>query len=101
MVTRDNESRTRLALAAVCLAALGFLYFRALAGAAGSGTYGSFASPWRSIGSDLLMFALSGASLVLLAAFVRCGSMLQRTAAVLLAVLPLVVISHFVLWLLK
>lgn len=101
MVTADKEPRMRLALAAVCFAALGLLYFHALAGAAGFGTYGSFASPWRNVGSDFLMFALSGACLVLLSAFVRCGSMVQRTAAILLAVLPLVVISHFFLWLLK
>lgn len=91
----------RLTLAFVCFAALGFLYVRGLAGAAVSGTYSSFAHPWRSVGSDLLMFALCGACLVLLAVFVRCGSKLQRVAAVLLVMLPLLVISHFVLWLLK
>jgi hypothetical protein len=101
MITADKGHRMRLALAAVCFAALGYLCFRALAGAAGFGTYGSFASPWRNIGSDLLMFALSGACLVLLSTFVRCGSMLQRTVAIVLAVLPLVVISKFLLWLLK
>ena len=101
MVTADKEPKMRLALAAVCFAALGLLYFHAMAGAAAFGTYDAFARPWRSIGSDLLMFALSGACLVLLSAFVRRGSMLQRTAAILLAVLPLVVISHFSLWLLK
>jgi hypothetical protein len=101
MATADKEPRMRLALAAVCFAALGFLYFHALAGAAAFGTYDSFASPWRNIGSDLLMFALSGSCLVLLSAFVRCGSMLQRTAAILLAVLPLVIISQFLRWLLK
>jgi hypothetical protein len=95
MFTTDKESRMRLALAALCFAALGVLYFRAMAGAAGYGTYASLAGPWRNIGSDLLMFALSGACLVLLSAFVRGGSMLQRTAAILLAVLPVVVISHF------
>lgn len=101
MVTSDKEPWIRLAIAAVCFAALGFLYVRALAGAAVFGTYSSFASPWRNIGSDLLMFALCGACLVLLAAFVRCGSILQRAAAVLLAVLPMVIISHFIYWLLN
>jgi len=98
MVTADKEPKMRLALAAVCFAALGSLYLQAMAGASGFGTYGSFASPWRHVGSDLLMFALSGACLVLLSPFVRCGSMLQRTVAMVLAVLPLVVISHFLLW---
>ena len=101
MVTADKAAKMRLALAAVCFAGLGFLYFDAMAGADGFGTYGSLARPWRNIGVDLLMFALSGACLVLLSAFVRHGSMLQRTAAILLAVLPLVVISHIFLWLLK
>ena len=47
------------------------------------------------------MFGLCGASLVLLAAFLRSGSKRQRIVAVVLAALPLLVITHFFLWLLK
>ena len=100
MVASTKECWFRLALAFACFATLGFFYVQALAGAAVSGTYSSFAHPWRNIGSDVLMFGLCGASLVLLAAFLRSGSKLQRIAAVVLAALPLLVITHFFLWLL-
>ena len=101
MIAELKAPRVRLALAFVCFAALGLLYLRALAGAAVSGTDSSFAHPWRSISSDLLIFALCGACLVLLAAFLRCGSRLQRLTAGILATLPLFVLWHFIVWLLK
>jgi hypothetical protein len=101
MIADSRALRVRLGLAFGCFIVLGFLYVRALAGAAVFGTYSSFAHPWWNIGSDLLIFSLCGACLVLLASFTRYGSRLQRLAAVLLASLPLLVIGHFVLWLLK
>ena len=101
MVASAKESRLRLAVAFACFAALGLFYVQALSGAAIFGTYSSFARPWRNIGSDLLMFGLCGACLVLLAGFLRSGSKLQRIAAVVLAALPLLVITHFFLWLFK
>lgn len=101
MVASAKECGIRLALAFVCFATLGILYFQALAGASVSGTYSSFAHPWRNVGSDVLMFGLCGASLVLLAAFLRSGSKLQRIVAVVVVSVPLIVITHFLLWLVK
>src|ERR1043166_2665259 len=101
MVASAKESRVRLPPAFVCSIALGFFYVPAPAGAAAFGTYSSFAHPWANIDRDILIFALCGACLVLLTGFRRSGSKLQRTAAVLLAALPLLVIAHFILWLLK
>ncbi len=88
----------RLLAACACFIALGYLYVRALARGFIFGTYGSLADPWADIVPDLLIFGLCGASIVLLSAFIRHGSRLQRFAAVLLAALPLWVIAHFLLW---
>jgi hypothetical protein len=88
----------RLSAACACFIALGFLYVRALARGYVFGTYGSLAHPWSDIVPNLLIFGLCGASLVLLSAFIRRGSRLQRFSAVLLAALPLWVVVHFLLW---
>ena len=98
MTTVTKALRTRLLAACACFIALGSLYVRALARGFVFGTYGSLAHPWADILPDLLIFGLCGASIVLLSAFIRRGSRLQRFCAVVLAALPLWVIVHFLLW---
>lgn len=93
-----NALGIRLLAACACFIALGYLYARALARGFVFGTYNSLAHPWADILPELLIFGLCGACIVLLSAFIRHGSRLQRFGAILLVALPLWVLVHFLLW---
>ena len=98
-MSKDSKAlRARLFLGIVCCPVLGFLYVRALSRAFVFGTYGSYAHPWRDIPSDLLIFALCVAILIILSPFLRFGSRWQRFYACVAAALPLWVLGNFVLW---
>ena len=101
MIADSRALRARLVAACGCFVALALLYIPALAAAAVAGTYSSFVHPWRSVPLDVLMFGLSAASLVILSVFLRCGSSLQRLGAIVLAALPLWILGHFILCLLR
>jgi len=101
MIADSKSLRGRLVASCGCFVALSFLYIQALAGAFAFGTYGSLAHPWRSVPLDVLILSLSAASLVILSVLLRCGSRLQRLGAITLAALPIWVIGHFVVWLLR
>ena len=96
MIADSRALRVRLVVSCGCFVALSFLYIQALAGVFAFGTYGSLAHPWRSVPLDVLILSLSAASLVILSAFLCCGSRLQRLGAIMLAALPIWVIGHFV-----
>ena len=99
MNTDSKALGPRLLLASsVCCPVLAFLYVRALSGGFVFGTYSSFAHPWRDISSDLLIFVLCAAILVILSPFLRLGSRWQRVWACVTAALPLWVLGNFVLW---
>jgi hypothetical protein len=98
MSTNSKALRTRLFLSSVCCLVLASLYVRALSGGSVFGAYSSFAHPWRDIPSDLLIFALCAAILVILSPFLRLGSRWQRVCACVAAAPPLWVLGNFVLW---
>jgi len=101
MIADSRTPRVRLVASCGCFVVLSFLYIQALAGAFTFGTYGSLAHPWRSVPLDVLILSVSTASLVILSVFLRYGSRLQRLGAIMLAALPVCVIGHFVVWLLR
>jgi len=94
----EQSPRARLFLAAVSCLVLAYFYIRAISRGAVFGTYSSFAHPWRDVPSDLLIFALCAAILVLLRPFLRHGVRHQRIVACIGAVLPVWVIGNFILW---
>jgi hypothetical protein len=98
MNAETKALRARLFLASVWCPVLAYIYIRALSGAFVFGAYSSFAHPWRDIPSDLLIFALCAAILVILSPFLRLGSRWQRVCACVAAALPLWVLGNFVLW---
>ena len=101
MIADSRTLRARLIAACGCFIALGLLYIPAFAAASVAGTYSSFVHPWRSVPLDFLILGLSAASVVILSVFVRRGSCLQRLGATALAALPVWILVHFTLWLLR
>ncbi len=99
MSTDSKALRTRLFLGSVCCPVLAFLYLRELAAASVHGTYSSFSHPWHDVPSDLLIFSLCAAILVILSPFLRLGSRWERVCAGIAAALPLWVLGNFALWL--
>jgi hypothetical protein len=56
--------------------------------------------PWEKLGPDFLLFGLAAASLVCLAPLARRSEPpSHRVAGILLALLPVLVLGHFVTWL--
>jgi len=101
MIADSRALRSRLIAACGCFIALSLLYIPAFAAASVAGTYSSFVHPWRSIPLDLLILGLSAASVVILSVFVRRGSCLHRLGAIALGTLPVWILGHFTLWLLR
>ena len=99
MNAQPREVRIRLLMAAGLVVLLASVYVRALAIASVFGTFSGMVRPWQHVGTDFLLFSLAAASLVCLLPVVRCGPGAQRVMGWFLISLPLVVVAHFVIWL--
>src|SRR5579859_2126803 len=100
MSPQPNEVRIRLLISIGLVVVLASVYVRALAVATVYGTFSGMVRPWQRLGSDFLLFGLATASLVCLAPLARRSEpRSHRVAGILLALLPILVLGHFVTWL--
>jgi len=99
MNVRPFELRIRLLLATGLVVVLTSVYVRALAMASVFGTFSGMVRPWQHLGADLALFGLAAASVVCLVPVVAYGRSAQRIIGSLLMSLPLLVVGHFVIWL--
>lgn len=99
MIVQAKEIRVRLLLGIGLVVVLASVYVRALAVASVYGTFSGMVRPWQNVSTDFLLFALSAGALVCLSAVVRSGSRVHRIVGFLLATVPLLVLGHFITWL--
>jgi|SRR5690348_3084691 len=100
MSAQPNEIRIRLLVSIGLVVVLASVYVRALAMASVYGTFGGMVRPWQKLGPDFLLFGLAAASLVCLAPLARRGGHPSyRVAGIFLALLPVLVLGHFIIWL--
>jgi len=95
----SKEIRIRLLLSIGLVVVLASVYVRALAVASVFGTFSGMVRPWQDVGTDLLLLGLSVISLACVAPAVRIGSRPHRVIGLVLALLPLLVLGHFITWL--
>jgi len=100
MSAQPREIRIRLLVAIGLVTLLASVYVRALATASVYGTFSGMVRPWQRLWPDFLLFGLAAGSLVCLAPLARRdGPLTYRVIAILLASLPLLVLGHFLIWL--
>jgi hypothetical protein len=99
MIVQGREIRVRLLLGIGLVVVLASAYVRALAVASAYGTFSGMVRPWQHVGTDLLLFVLSAGALVCLFPVVRSGGWAQRIVGILLVTGPLLVLGHFITWL--
>jgi hypothetical protein len=101
MAHQSTSIRVRFSIAGALLVALAFIYVRALASGYLHGTFTSIAHPWQNTVTDILLFLFAAALFVWTLPLLRTPTGWHRVAAVLLLVLPICVVTHFIVWLIR
>jgi hypothetical protein len=100
MIDQPKEIRIRLLLSIGCAVILASVYARALALASVFVTFSGMVRPWQNVVTDFWLFSLSATVLVLLAPVIRHGTRNQKILGVFCALVPFLVVGHFIVWLL-
>jgi hypothetical protein len=98
---QGTSIRVRVSIASALVVALALIYIRALASGYLYGTFTSIAHPWQDTITDILLFLFAAALFVCTLPLFRTATGWHRVAAALLLVLPVCVVAHFVIWLVR
>jgi hypothetical protein len=101
MTLSSASIRVRISIAFGLLALLSFVYIRALAAGYGAGTIRSYAHPFHDVLSDLLLFFSITCLLACVMPMFRSTAGWHRVVACCFLFLPLCIVAHFIVWLIR
>jgi len=101
MTLQPSELRIRALVGGVCSIVIASLYFRTLARARSSHSIQASAYPWEDVASDILLFALVTICIACLLPVLRGTELWQRIVGVVFIALPVLILVHYIIWLLR